>query len=329
MKAQAGRAEGETRMLRAVFINSSPMKLAITSLSLAVVIAALAVPGAWAQAAKGRGAVKLTTAELKTIEQVFKQTPQGELKLYVHYPPDRGKDDRRPAIIFFFGGAWKHGSPAQFLPQAEYFAARGLVSVRADYRISSKHQTTPEKCIEDAKSAVRWLRSHAGELGVDPDKIIASGGSAGGHLAAATALVPGHEAKEDDAKVSCKPNALVLFNPALHFPEFSVKDADGNPLKDFWPTPFLKKGAPPAILFFGTNDKMVTQGREYLAKSKELGCRAELYTAEGQGHGFFNRSPWTEITARQADLFLASLGYLQGEPALKLPDGAPALKREE
>lgn len=279
--------------------------------------------------AKGRNPVKLTTVELKTSEHVFKQTPQGELKLYVHYPPDWKKSDKRPAIIFFFGGAWRHGTSAQFEPQAAYLAARGLVSVRADYRIASKHKTTPEKCTEDAKSAVRWLRSHAGELGVDPDKIIASGGSAGGHLAATTALVPAHEAKEDDAKISCKPNALVLFNPALHFPEHAVNDADGKPLKDFWPTPFLKKGAPPAILFFGTKDRMVTQGQEFLAKSKALGNRAELYTAADQPHGFFNRSPWTEVTARQTDIFLASLGYLQGDPTLKLPANAPSLKREE
>jgi acetyl esterase/lipase len=247
----------------------------------------------------------------------------------VHYPPDWKKSDKRPAIIFFFGGAWRHGTPAQFEPQAAYLAARGLVSARADYRIASKHKTTPEKCIEDAKSAVRWLRAHAGELGVDPEKIIGSGGSAGGHLAAATALVSAHVAKEDDTKISCKPNALVLFNPALHFPDFPVKDAGGNPLKDFWPTPFLKKGAPPAILFFGTKDKMVTQGQEFLAKAKELGNRAELYTAADQPHGFFNRSPWTEITARQTDLFLTSLGYLQGDPTLKLPAGALALKRKE
>ncbi len=302
------------------------MKTATTAVSLMLLAAAVA---ASAQAAKGRESINLTTVELKTSEHVFKQTPQGDLKLYVHYPPDWKKSDQRPAILFFFGGAWRFGTVAQFEPQAAYFAARGLVSVRADYRIATKHKTTPDKCIEDAKSAVRWLRSHAGELGVDPDKIIGSGGSAGGHLAAAAALVPAYEAKEDDVKVSCKPNALVLFNPALNFPNFAVKDDDGKPLKDFWPTPFMKKGAPPTVMFFGAKDKMVTQGQEFLAKAKELGNRAELYTADGQGHGFFNGSPWTQITTRQADLFLASLGYLQGKPTLKLPANAPELKREE
>jgi acetyl esterase len=302
------------------------MKTATTAMMLLLLAAAVAAP---AQEQKRRQPPRLTDVELKTSEHVFKQTPQGDLKLYVHYPPDWKKSDQRPAIIFFFGGAWRVGSVAQFEPQAAYFAARGLVSVRADYRIATRHNTTPDKCIEDAKSAMRWLRSHAAELGVDPGKIIGSGGSAGGHLAAATSFVPAFEAREDDAKISCKPNALVLFNPALNFPEHAVNDADGNPLKGFWPTPFMKKDAPPTILFFGTKDKMVSQGREFLAKAKELGSRAELYTADGQGHGFFNGAPWTHVTTRQADLFLASLGYLQGEPALKLPANAPGLKREE
>lgn len=283
-----------------------------------------------AQAGEARGKrPRLTTAQIQTEERVFKRAPQGELKVIIHYPQDWKPADRRPAMLFFFGGAWKHGSPVQFEPQANYFAARGIVCARAEYRIESKHRTTADKCIEDAKSAMRWLRSHAGELGVDPDKIIASGGSAGGHLAAATAMVPKFESGEDAVNISCKPNALVLFNPALHYPEFGVKDADGKPLADFWPTPFLTKDAPPSIHFFGSEDRMLSQGREYLAKAKELGCRADLCVAKGQSHGFFNRSPWTEITARQADLFLTTLGYLKGDPGIEMPPGAPALTCEQ
>ena len=276
-----------------------------------------------------REPLKLTAVEVNVTEHVFKPTPQGELKLVVYRGPGWKAGDKRPGMLFFFGGGWRNGTTAQFQPQAEYFAARGLVTVCAEYRISSKHHTTPEKCVEDAKSAIRWLRTHAGEMGIDPERIIGSGGSAGCHLAAAIALVPGYEAKEDDAKVSCKPNALVLFNPALNFPDFPVKDAEGKALEGFWPTPFLGKSSPRAILFFGTEDKMVSQGREYLAKAKELGCRAELYLAEGQAHGFFNRPPWMQVTTVQADRFLESLGYLSGPSSLELPPGSPALKREE
>lgn len=276
--------------------------------------------------------VKLTDVSCVTREVVFKKTPQGELSLHLFSPSEAKTSDKRPAIVFFFGGGWKSGSFIQFVPQSEYFASRSIVCACADYRISSIHKTTPDKCVEDAKSAMRWVRGHAAELGVDPDKIIASGGSAGGHLAAATWLVPGFDAEGDDKTISCKPNAMVLFNPALNLTNIGgaeIPDANGkNIAKEISPTFFLSKDTPPAILFFGTADKLGEHGKEYAAKAKELGVRADLWTAADMPHGFFNKSPWAEVTARKADEFLASLGYLSGEPTIKLPEAAPSLNRE-
>jgi len=90
-----------------------------------------------------------------------------------------------------------------------------MVTARADYRVKSRHGVTPKECVDDARSAVRWFRENAGKLGVDPNRIVASGGSAGGHIAACTTLMPEEELK--DEKVSCKANALILFNPVLRF----------------------------------------------------------------------------------------------------------------
>jgi acetyl esterase/lipase len=281
-----------------------------------------------AQPPRRPGAPRLTTAEVKTAEHVYKHTPQGDLKLHFYLPTDWKAADKRPAILFFFGGGWRNGSYLQFVPQAEYFASRGLVAACADYRIASAHQTTPDKCVEDAKSAVRWLRTKAGEFGVDPQRIVAAGGSAGGHLAAATAVLPGFDAADENPSVSCKPNALILFNPALDVPAMSVKDGEGKDVAaQFWPTRFVAKGMPPAIIFFGTNDRLLAGGREFFIKGRALGDRVELFTAADQPHGFFNRSPWNEVTAREADRFLTSLGYLSGEATLKVPDGAPTLVR--
>jgi acetyl esterase len=277
-----------------------------------------------------KGSVKLADAAVKSESVVFKKTPQGELKLHVFYPSGWAAADRRPAIVFFFGGGWKNGSYEQFIPQSEYFASRGIVAFAADYRIESKHKTTPDVCVEDAKSAIRFVRANAAKYGVDPDKLIASGGSAGGHLAAATALVAGFDAK-DDPKVSAKPSALVLFNPVLDMTRLDgrkVLGAKGDDVaKAISPTLFLAKDAPPAIIFFGTGDKLIAHGKEYAAKAKALGARAELYTAADQPHGFFNRSPWCEATAERADRFLESLGYLKGEPTLK-PKAGTVLIRE-
>jgi acetyl esterase/lipase len=297
--------------------------------ALVVTVLALVVRPASAQERRVQ-APKLTDVTVGTAEVVYKKTPEADLKLHFYRPADWKASDKRPAVVFFFGGGWKNGSHHQFTRQAEYFASRGLVCATADYRVANQHKTTPDACVEDAKSAMRYVRRHSAELGVDPGRIVAAGGSAGGHLAAAAALVPGFEAAGESPTVSCKPNAMILFNPALHVPDREVKDANGHNIADkFWPNKFLAKDTPPCLIFFGTEDRLGAGGKEYLAEAKKLGIWAELMTADGQGHGFFNRAPWAQVTAAAADRFLVSLGYLSGEPAVKLPADAPSLKREQ
>jgi acetyl esterase len=285
----------------------------------------LALPGHAAEAKKAYSPA--TTIK----EFSYKKIPEGELKLSVNYPKDWKAADQRPAIVFFFGGGWKNGTIAQFESQADYLATRGLVAVRADYRVSSRQKVTPDQCVEDAKSAIRWVRAHAKELGVDANRIVGAGGSAGGHIAACAFMTEGLEAAGEDLKVSSKPNLLVLFNPALDLVKLGVKvtNADGKTVTEqISPNGLVKKGVPPVVMFFGTEDKMVEHAREFVAKSKAVGNHAELYTAAGSAHGFFNRSPWTEVTIKQADEFLIAQGYLKGKPTMVVPDGGKELKRE-
>src|SRR6185503_3489625 len=94
-------------------------------------------------------------------------------------------------------------------------AARGMVAVTADYRVGSRHQAKIVDCIRDAKSAVRYLRANAARLGIDPGRIAAGGGSAGGHLAAATGVIAALDEPAGNPAISSRPDALVLFNPAL------------------------------------------------------------------------------------------------------------------
>lgn len=287
-----------------------------------------------------KGDVKLTTVEVATKEMVYKTTPQGELKLHFYLPKGEVQTAAlRPCVVFFFGGGWKSGSYLQFVPQAEYLASRGIVAACADYRILNVHKTLPDKAVEDAKSAIRWVRGHAVEFNVDPDKIVASGGSAGGHLAACTALVTAYDAESDDKAMSAKPNAMVLFNPAMNIGTLHKERTAGDSAagangftqemaEAITPNNFVAKDTPPAILFFGTADKLKAGGDEYVQKAKALGVRAEMWSAADQPHGFFNREPWTQVTAKQMEVFLASLGYLGGESAIKVPENAPSLKAE-
>ena len=258
--------------------------------------------------------------EAGTKSFTYKKTKQTDLEMIVHYPPGWKETDKRPAIVFFFGGGWTNGSVKQFEPQATHLASRGMVAARADYRVKSRQGVSPKECVEDAKSAVRWLRQNAAKLGIDPNRIVAAGGSAGGHIAACTGLAPGLDAAGEDTAVPSKPNAMVLFNPVLRLDEPQLLRFVGNDealAKSISPTLYLTEDTPPTLLLYGSADRLAAQGEEFMKKSKELGHRAELFTAEGQGHGFFNRPPWQEKTTDRVDDFLVSIGYLQAKPTTK------------
>ncbi|HSU65726.1 MAG TPA: alpha/beta hydrolase [Tepidisphaeraceae bacterium] len=245
----------------------------------------------------------------------YKNVKGIDLQTVVHYPSDWKAGDKRPAIVFFFGGGWTHGTIKQFETQANHLAARGMVAARADYRVKSRQDVTPKDCVEDAKSAVRWMRQNAAKLGLDPDRIVAAGGSAGGHIAACTALAPGVDPGGEDTTVSSQPNAMVLFNPVLRFdgePQLMRMIHDDKTVgQAISPTLHLTKTSPPTLLLYGTADRLKAQGDEFLADAKELGLKVQMYTAEGQGHGFFNKSPWQEKTTQRMDEFLVEIGYLQ------------------
>ncbi|CAN5908079.1 hypothetical protein BH23PLA1_BH23PLA1_35460 [soil metagenome] len=271
---------------------------------------------AWVEFTAGSAA---TPADPTTKTFTYKTIPNGGLDLVVHDPPGWKESDKRPGIVFFFGGGWTNGTIQQFELQADNLARLGMVAARADYRVKSRQGVTPDECVEDAKSAVRWLRANASKLGIDPDRIVAAGGLAGGHIAACTALTEGLEADGEDHSVSSKPNVLVLFNPVLQFdgvPQLMDRIGNDEALgQQISPTLHVSKDTPPTLLLYGTADRLIEQGRYYMERSREVGFQAELFTAEGQGHGFFNRPPWQERTIARMNEFLSSLGYLESRPS--------------
>jgi len=275
----------------------------------------------------------LTPAENKSVA-VYKTTPQGELKIHLYFPKDWKSADHRAGIVLFFGGGFTNGNPSQFTTKAEYLASRGMVAASAEYRIRTKHDTGPEKIIEDAKSAVRWLRLNARSLGIDPNRIVAGGGSAGGTCAAYTAYSTTYEPEGEDTSVSSKPDALVLYNPALGFgsDRSQVTPEQVKTLDSFLNAWKVTKGGPPAILFFGTEDALLERARVFVQQMKAAGNRAELYTAAGEKHGFFNDrggAPWHALVLNETDLFLSSLGYLTGKPTIPPPADPKAVLKKE
>ncbi len=198
--------------------------------------------------------------------QVPADVPEGEVHIYktsagepqemqVYLPPnhDPMTSAKVPGILFFHGGGWTGGNLTQFQRASYYFASRGLVCATANYRMLSREEVKAQEvkdahkavCVTDAKSAIRWFKSQADTFGLDPDRIVVGGGSAGGHVAVLSTLNPDLNDPKDPDDEDVTVVAYLLFNPAF---------ATGPVSPEVDPLLHLKNGLAPAIVFFGTED---------------------------------------------------------------------------
>lgn len=254
------------------------------------------------------------------VAEVYKKASGDELWIYRFSPEGHDpKQDKRPAVVFFFGGGWNGGTVTQFEQHAKYLASRGIVAFVADYRVKSRQKTAPNACVADGKSAVRWLRENAARLGVDPNRIAAGGGSAGGHVAATTGICDGlDDASEADSTISSKANALLLFNPVY---DNGPKGYGHSRVKEWFPqiSPAhnISRDDPPTIVFLGSKDSLipVATAEKFDADLTAAGVASELHIYEGQPHGFFNERKSQEAfldTVLKMDAFLVKLDWLKG-----------------
>jgi len=254
---------------------------------------------------------------------IYKKIDTAQLEMRVFLPPQAERSGNYPAMVFFSGGGWNKCSLTQFEPQARYFAERGIVCFLVEYRVWSTHRASIFDCIADAKSSMRYIKKNAGKFNIDEHKLIAVGGSSGGHLAAATAMTEGYDDPTDDLSVSAKPNALILYNPVIDLgpSDKEVYGWIGEKYKDLSPLHNIKPETPPTIRFYGTEDGGISMEASayYCAAMKAVGSSCKLVLYEGQKHGFFNydnSKVYYKKTTLEADKFLISLNYLEGEPTI-------------
>ena len=256
-------------------------------------------------------------ANLKPTRQVvYKKIGDTELSLDVFEPDGFKSTDQRPCFVSIHGGGWTSGSPRSMYAFADHCAQLGMVSICVQYRLyKAGTDVTVFDCVKDARAALRYVRAHAGELGIDPHKIIANGASAGGHLAAATAMFDGVDHADEDLHVSCRPDALVLFSPVIDTSLDGYGNAKiGERWKELSPAHQVKAQMPPTILFHGDGDTTtpVRGARLFVEAMKQAGNRIEFVSPPGAIHTYmFKDATLYAETLSKLDAFLAGLSLIE------------------
>lgn len=243
--------------------------------------------------------------------KIYKRIGNIELEAHIFYPKDHQKNDQKPAYVFFHGGGWALGVPEWGYTNCKRYKEKGMVAISFEYRLIDIHGSNIIDCIKDVNSAILWVRQQANELGIDPDRIVAAGFSAGGHLASSTAIID--EFTMNDGVFNSKPNAFIAHSASYNTTKsnFFRRQSNGN-AKRISTFHNLKKGLPPSIFFHGTNDHLapISEFTEFRDQMESLGNDFEYKIFQNVGH-FFNDAKASNEVRELTDEFLKKLGYIK------------------
>lgn len=257
--------------------------------------------------------------------ETYKETAEGELSVHLFAPASDGGTSGKAAMLFFFGSLWDQGTNTQFAPHCTYFAARGILTGIVDYRISNTHGTTPLDAVSDARSAFRWLRSRADDLGINPRKIVGAGASGGAHIVFCSSMTPEPDcgnAQAENTSISGAPDCHIGFSPVLDTSPKGVgfdRFPDAKAARALNPLTHIARGLPPSLIFHGTRDRVVPfeGSRRFAKKMQRKKNICELITFEGQDHSFFNCNVNLELysaSLKACDRFLVEQELIAPTP---------------
>lgn len=217
--------------------------------------------------------------------------------LHMDFARPKEGDGPFPVVVFIHGGGWRAGDKSMFRDGVFSVAQQGCAAVTVQYRFAPKHPFPAQ--LDDVKDAVRFVRDRAKEWKIDPDRVVAMGGSAGAHLALLLATT-GDEGPKDAKTPSAVKAAVSIAGPVdltKPYPDasrFMVEDLLGQGRKDdreaqekASPLFHLNAGDAPVLLIHGTKDELVPydQATAFEEACKKAGVEAELFTVKGGNHG--------------------------------------------
>jgi len=226
----------------------------------------------------------------------YVERPSGKLQCDVYMPQGRGPF---PGMLIVHGGAWRIGSRVQLASIANEFAMHGYTAVAISYRLAPQDKFPAQ--IHDCQAAVRWMRSHAKDLKIDPDRIGGFGYSAGGHLVALLGTLDDDALREEDVPKNAASAKLQVVLAGGAPCDFRVMPANSEQIA-YWlggsrsakpdvyreasPAAYIKANDPPMFFFHGEIDVLVpiASPMRMVSLLTEAGGNAQLYTWKGEGH---------------------------------------------
>ena len=259
--------------------------------------------------------------------QVYKSIDNIDLTVNIFYSKERQTRENNPAIAFFHGGGWAFGSPQEFHGACRRYAEMGFITFSFAYRLSINEDgtvphpdITPVESTKDARSAMRWIKENADQWNIDPQKIVASGQSAGGQLALSTAMMDDVNESSDNLSIDPSPAAFLLYSSTVNTMEAWADRLLGDRRQEIWsisPYHNVKPNLPPAIEFHGMDDPTVYFWVVGLFKEKTMaaGNYFELVPYKGREHylGEGNEKYATyfdEEIMERSDQFLEKFGLM-------------------
>lgn len=254
-----------------------------------------------------------TDADLEVREDVEYGSCNGQ-PLILDIARPKNAEGKLPAVLLIHGGGWQAGNKNSLRPMIREFAKHGYVAMTVGYRLAPKHRAPAQ--VEDCKCAVRWVRAHADELGIDPERIGAMGMSAGAHLSMLLGVMDSSDGLEGESgwgdqssKVQC---VVSYFGPT----DLTKRDLSDSPakedvseemarmiltnfvggrpedhadkLKAVSPITYVNKGDAPMLLFQGTKDNLVPydQAFEMATALSKAGIPGRVEFILGARHGW-------------------------------------------